>query len=328
MTNRNAIVVVAIIALASYAILWYQAATIEQLHENVASLRSSVDAMHHKLLRLTAKVDRAEWAPVESTNSSDDSEAPLDIASALRELSSKNLVKRYNAGRALKQAGPAAVPGLLDVIASGNSPARKAALFIIGDMRDRSALPRIRELAVQSHDEYVRAGCIGLLAKMRDEDATSILVDALRDPAREVRSAAVAGIRRLDVYAALPSLLEMLAKEKDVLAREIEKTLLSLARSDVAEFGKALQSLPPELRFQVLTIVDSDKSTRVDELLKTSLADTDPRVALASARLLAKRGDASGKSIAERILRDSENDAGELKAIATEVLHALESVGN
>ena len=290
---------------------------LERIQSELKELRSSLDIIDQKLFSLSLKTDVVGHPQ----NQSVDSEGLLERS--LGKLGSNNLIESYRAAQTVKRFGSKAIPGLLDLVANGNGHARKAALALLGYFKDPTTVSYLREFALSASDNVVRAGALGILAKMRDRGAKEIFLQKLKDSEKEVRQAAVIGVRRLQICEAIPELIQLQSKERGFLANEVEKTLITLAKKDRKNTLEEIETLPPSLRFLAVQILSKDNSGEVVNLLKDLLHDDDPRVALGSARILSERGYEEGISFAQEFL---ENDpVGELHDIAQEILNSLDS---
>lgn len=135
-----------------------------------------------------------------------------DLVHAL--LNDEDTVVQGSAVGALAQIGEAAVPALLEILASPEHSesikghAAWALAFIGAEAKEH--LYR----AINSDSAEVRAAVVGAIAKIAQEDAEkgtfNILVDALSDPAENVRCEAAAVLGNLTYRPAMPNLVELL----------------------------------------------------------------------------------------------------------------------
>jgi bilin biosynthesis protein len=141
-----------------------------------------------------------------------DPSAIPDLVCAL--LNDEDTVVQGSAVGALAQIGEAAVPALLEILAAPEHPesikghAAWALAFIGTEAKEH--LYR----AIDSDSAEVRAAVVGAIAKVAQEDSDEraffILVNALTDPAENVRCEAAAVLGNLTYRSAIPNLMELL----------------------------------------------------------------------------------------------------------------------
>ena len=135
-----------------------------------------------------------------------------DLLHAL--LNDQDTVVQGSAVGALAQIGEAAVPALLDILASPEHPEsiKGHAAWALAFMGVQAKEHLYREL--NSDSAEVRAAVVGAIAKIAPEDsdggAFNILVNALTDPAENVRCEAAAVLGNLAYRPAIPNLVELL----------------------------------------------------------------------------------------------------------------------
>ena len=140
---------------------------------------------------------------------------PIAIPDLVRALlNDEDTVVQGSAVGALAQIGEAAVPSLLEILAAPEHPesikghAAWALAFIGTEAKEH--LYR----AIDSDSAEVRAAVVGAIAKVAQEDSDEraffILVNALTDPAANVRCEAAAVLGNLTYRPAIPNLMELL----------------------------------------------------------------------------------------------------------------------
>jgi bilin biosynthesis protein len=141
-----------------------------------------------------------------------DPQAVPTLVNAL--LNDEDTVVKGSAIGALARTGEAAVPALLEILASPNHPESTKghatwALAFIG----AGAKEHVYK-AITSDSPEVRAAVVGTIAKIAQEEpeegAFNILVDALGDPSEIVRCEAAAVLGNLTYEPAVPNLIELL----------------------------------------------------------------------------------------------------------------------
>jgi len=90
----------------------------------------------------------------------------------------------------------------------------------------KSTFPQLRVFWLESKDHMIRAGAVGILAKVRDEGSRETILKSLKDPEREVKHAAVLGVHRLRIDQALPDLIRLYKEGKTLFSPEILKMML------------------------------------------------------------------------------------------------------
>ncbi len=129
-------------------------------------------------------------------------------------LNDEDTVVKGSSVGALARTGEAAVPVLLEILASPENPestkghAAWALAFIGAEAKEQLYA------AIASESAEVRAAVVGAIAKVAEEDreerAFNLIVNSLRDQAANVRSEAAAALGNLTYQAAIPNLIELL----------------------------------------------------------------------------------------------------------------------
>ena len=281
-----------------------------ELERDIAHLRDDLQDVEARIKGLKRERDDAKWDAIVS-----DASAPEEqLERALENIGHKNILIRYQATRTIKKHGGKATEQLISTLDTGNKAAKETALLLLGHLRDPKAAAGLRSLVVETDNHNLRAGALTVLAKLRDAESRSLFVDALGDSDKRVRTAALAGVRRMKVYEAIAPLLAMLHREDEILSNEVQRCLKRLTAADPEEFGRAVGNLPGDAKF-----LDDDASTRIVHSL---LDDADPRVSLTAARVLARDGDEAAKSVATRFAEPGNDET--LRNIARQILDELE----
>ena len=129
-------------------------------------------------------------------------------------LNDEDTVVKGSSVGALARTGEAAVPVLLEILASPENPestkghAAWALAFIGAEAKEQLYA------AIASESAEVRAAVVGAIAKVAEEDreerAFNLIVNSLSDRAANVRSEAAAALGNLTYQAAIPNLIELL----------------------------------------------------------------------------------------------------------------------
>ncbi|OKH19691.1 glycosyl transferase family 2 [Hydrococcus rivularis NIES-593] len=140
---------------------------------------------------------------------------PIAIPTLIRAfLEDEDTVVRGSSVGALARTGEAAVPALLEILASPEPPestkghAAWALAFIGAEAKE------LLYREISSNSAEVRAAVVGAIAKIAQEEpeegAFSLLINALSDPAENVRCEAAAALGNLSHRPAIPNLVELL----------------------------------------------------------------------------------------------------------------------
>lgn len=190
---------------------------------------------------------------------SDPSAVPTLIHALLND---EDTVVKGSAIGALARTGRESVPALLDILGSPEHPESTKghaawALSFIGAEAKEWLYP-----GVSSNSEEVRAAVIGTLAKLAedepDEETLAILINALSDPAENVRSEAAAAMGKLAYQPAIPHLVKLLHHS----ALESRKSA-ALALMKVGE-RSALQPLQ--------TALNQESDASVQQIIKLAIS--------------------------------------------------------
>jgi HEAT repeat protein len=275
---------------------------VRYLQQEVARLQSG---------RLAAAGEVGSTGPVEfaSANERDDA-----LYQALKRLGDKSIIKRYQAGMTIREYGPRAALELVELVRSGNSDARQAALLLLNDVASPAALAELRQLvqpALARPDgagageggadlsPKTVAGMLAVLGRHHDAAAVPLFKLALESKEESVRLAGIVGLRRQDSIEALPELVRHLHGERPLVAKEVEKAVQSFCRHDPEQFVQSLSAAPAKSRFRVAALLGKDPSAAALQALRRMGTDADPRVALGVKRLLQLRQAKTPKSSAD-----------------------------
>jgi HEAT repeat protein len=275
---------------------------IRYLQQEVARLQSG---------RLAGVGEVGSTGPVELAPADGRDDA---LYQALKRLGDKSIIKRYQAGMTIREYGPRAALELVELVRSGNSDARQAALLLLNDVASPAALAELRQQvqpALTSTDGAGAgegaanlspknvAGILAVLGRHHDAAAVPLFKSALKSKEESVRLAGIVGLRRQDSIEALPELVKHLQGERPLVSKEVEKAVQSFCRHDPEQFVQSLSSAPAKSRFRVAALLGKDPSAAALQALRRMGADADPRVALGVKRLLQLRQAKSSNNRAE-----------------------------
>lgn len=123
---------------------------------------------------------------------------------------------------------------LIGLLRGGRGEQRIAAAYALGRLADSRASPiLIRVLKEPSADDRLRDYAVEALGLCGGRGATTLLMEALRDPAPEVRGSAAYGLGQLGYLRALPQLRRLTRREV-----EPNRQVREFARDAVAEFTR------------------------------------------------------------------------------------------
>ncbi len=131
----------------------------------------------------------------------------------------------------LRQLGAAALPVLFEALGDENAMTRRAAVWGLGETRDRAAAPAL-VAALEDPDALVRREAAFALGWVRDEATVERLLDKLRDGNYRVRKAAVEALNWFGPVA-VPRLLAALRDQDPEVRRLAVEALGTIHHPDV-----------------------------------------------------------------------------------------------
>lgn len=198
---------------------------------------------------------------------------PIAIPTLLHALlNDEDTVVKGSSVAALASTGEASVPALLEILASPEHPestkghAAWALAFIGAEAKEHL----YRE--IDSDSAEVRAAVVGAIAKFAQEDsdrgAFNILVNALTDPAENVRCEAAAVLGNLTYRPAIPNLIELLHHADWESRKAAALALMKIRDSAALAPLQAALTQEPEMAVQTvikLAISQIEKQSEEDE---------------------------------------------------------------
>jgi hypothetical protein len=210
-----------------------------------------------------------------------------------------------------------------------HSPPGAAALDCAAALADRqpavqSAVRQLVRVGLEHADAAVRLRAAAL-ALRQDIGATELLLPMLKDPAAEVRQAAVLAVGPSRALIADDDLLPWL-HDSDAEVRRLCETALrgrGLRAKDV-RLGRLLTDPQPSARLQLLTLLRDDGELDLSAWLQRLSQDPSPAVRAAAARLA---GECQVLSLAERLAQMEQSDPDlTVRPIARYHLQQLQAV--
>lgn len=144
----------------------------------------------------------------------------------------------------------AIVLALIGALRDSDVEVRRAAVHSLGNLKDRTAAPALREV-LRDADAEVRTGAVEALGELQDRASVDALAGALRDESVEVRRAAAGALGQLRTPGG-GARDALLAALRDADAEVRERAIDALAELDdpaaVAGIAAALKDPKPEIR--------------------------------------------------------------------------------
>jgi HEAT repeat protein len=160
------------------------------------------------------------------------------------------------------------------------------------------------------------------LGRSGGDQVADALIRDLAHPSRTVRLAAVQALDRLGAPVAGGGLLRS-ALDPDVHVASLARGALGRLPEEAFHFvATEWEWLDPRQRADAIAVLATLEGERPVRFLRERLRDPSPLVALAAARELARRGDASGRTVA---LERLGSDDPVIARTARQVLDALEA---
>jgi HEAT repeat protein len=128
----------------------------------------------------------------------------------LAALSDKDHDVRVAAQQALERIGPAAYPGLAEIVVSGSVESRQCAVETLGRLGGKEALPPLLS-GLKDISMWVRAPAARALGELGHAEAVPHLIEVLRDQDRQVRQCAADALTRIGTPDALQALKDFSA---------------------------------------------------------------------------------------------------------------------
>lgn len=222
-------------------------------------------------------------------------------------LSREDVVSRYRAVKELARRSPEDVQQLLlEVISSGRGKEREgaAAVFALDPWPDAAA--ELLLLHGEETEPRVRALLALAVGRAGGSGFAEPLMADLDHESRTVRLAAVQALDRLSATEAGGRLL-IAALDADVhVASAARGTLQRLPEGAFQFIASEWDWIGPRERVRAIELIGTLDGTRSMRFLRERVGDPEPLVALAAARELALRGDATGRDLALQRLRSDD----------------------
>jgi len=133
---------------------------------------------------------------------------------------------------------PAAAPGITFLLKDLNEKIQIAALETTGLLRNREALPQMREALERTHSKEVRRAALTAIAMLPEEENRGLYDRYLDDKDDWVRAAALEGLARLRNPADLARIEKVFGEERKMSPRlSAAFALVALGKIEVSEFS-------------------------------------------------------------------------------------------
>lgn len=163
------------------------------------------------------------------------------------------------------------------------------------------------ESYITHKDKFMRFNAAKALGNFKDDpEAVKVLIQMLDDPAREVRWHVAASLSKLKDHKAVPKLLKVLEKEKDIQAMSIYIYTLGQIKDDSCidtlkdlfeKYSKTSTSEHKIVKYSVIQALSSIDSKKSNELLLSwkSLKETDLETKNVIDKMIQTKGNYSEK---------------------------------
>jgi len=204
----------------------------------------------------------------------------------------------------------------------GTNPGRAVVIRYLGLHRRAGAVGLLCDLASKDTDARVRGEALWALGLIGDPRSRSMLVQALKEPERGIRHAAILAIAAMADRESVPQLLALLAKEKDASVREELATALGkLADKRAADIiMKELRSeRTPVVRRQLLWALGRIKVASTTSYLQKIVRKDNLEERLEAAAGLVRMGNREALGILTKVARDR-RESNDIRARATRLI--------
>jgi HEAT repeat protein len=192
-----------------------------------------------------------------------------------------------------------------------NPEERGAALRMLGDLRDRRALPILLQTLTDAQPS-VRGAAATALGELGDAalpDAAPALINALNDPIPAVRASAAVSLGEEGATDSIPALKKMLDDANPAVRAASLAALLRLG-TPYSECAGAIRDLTgmtdPGIRAAAAKAMGNGRGNEIVDVLQLLLGDPLPRPRIAAARSLGQIGGRDALSILKKALKDQD----------------------
>ena len=242
---------------------------------------------------------------------------------------SKESALLYEALIALQKIGdPSAAPGIAFLLQDLNERVQVTAIETTGLLRNKSALPGLREALTRARNEKVRAAALSAISMLPDAANRGLYETYLTDKEDDTRASAAEGFARLGDAADRPRLMQAFEAEtkmKPRLAMAFAATALGeRTTGELAPFTYLINALNSSswrgVAFAYLEEVARHKEPRT--FLAGGLAQRNKAEKVELANILARSGDNETAAALEQLSHDPDSTVAEAGARALRNLRA------
>ena len=242
---------------------------------------------------------------------------------------SKESALLYESLIALQKIGdPSAAPGIAFLLQDLNERVQVAAIETAGLLRNKSAMPGLREALTRARGERVRAAALSAISMMPEAANRGLYETYLTDKDDDTRASAAEGFARLgntDDRARLMQAFEAETKMKPRLAMAFAASMLGeRGLGELAPFTYLVNSLNSSswrgVAFAYLEEAARHKDVR--SLLYPGMAQRTKAEKTELAAILARSGDTETAPVLEQLAHDSDSTVAEAGARALRNLRA------
>lgn len=228
-----------------------------------------------------------------------------EINGLIEQLAEGDIIDQYKAGRKLKKIGKPAVPALIDAIKGDNKRLRKAAMIVLGQIKDKSTVPVLIEELEKTKDKKMRAGLIIILGRMGDKRATPTLMKALNEESEEVVAAAAYSLGKLKEEKATSLLIPLLSHSSEYIRQTVTKAIEKIGDKSIPILIKDMEQRPLNTRYLIVNILGKIGGEQAVDTLLETLKDNNEYIRLSSAHALSELGNNRGYNLAIQYLNHS-----------------------
>lgn len=237
-------------------------------------------------------------------------EAIPDLLQAIRSKDDRVIYECLIAFQKIRD--PKVGPEIAFLLRDLNERVQIAVIETTGLLRNREALPQLRELLESARSEKVRRATLTAMAMMPDERDRALFARYLADRDDGMRAAAAEGLGRLRSQADLPALEKAFNEERKMPARlGAAFALVLLGKTEMSEFSP-LQYLVNTLNSAAWKgvarayLIELAREAPVLRSLEKSLARGTRSEKIELARILAQSGDRETLPYLENLSKDSD----------------------
>lgn len=243
-----------------------------------------------------------------------------EINQLLKELAEGDIIEQYQAGRKLKKIGSPAVPALINALKEDNKKLRKAAMIVLGEIKDERAVPILVDELEKTKDKKLRAGLIVILGRMGDKRATPLLMNALDENSDEIVGAAAYALGKLKEEKSVSSLMPLLNHPNEYVRKTVTEALGRIGEPAVSVLVQEIRNMPLNTQYLAIKILGSIGGTEAVNALLDALKDDNEYIRLSAAESLSKLGNKEGYALG---LKNLNSLRPEYQTVAKKILENL-----